>query len=197
MSHEHNHHHQEEEGYGRLIKIIAAAALLAVAVIIEKKTSWATWQYLLIYLIPYLIVGWETLEEAAEGLFHGEALSEDFLMSVATLGALATGFLPGAESQFPEAVFVMLFFQVGEMFEEVAEGRSRKSISHLMDIRPDIAAVERGGEVVSVHPEDVEPGEVIAIRPGEKVPMDAFRSPRPYAWAVMPPVPTRRNPMFQ
>lgn len=173
-NHEHHHHHEEEEGHGRLVKIIAAAVLLAVAVIIEKKTDWATWQYLLMYLIPYLIVGWETLKEAAEGLLHGEALSEDFLMSIATLGALAIGFMPGAETQFPEAVFVMLFFQVGEMFEEVAEGRSRKSISHLMDIRPDSANVERDGELITVHPEDVKPGEIILIRPGEKVPMDGI-----------------------
>ena len=170
----HHHHHEEEEGHGRLIKIIAAAVLLVVAVIIEKKTDWATWQYLLMYLIPYLIVGWDTLKEAAEGLLHGEALSEDFLMSIATLGALAIGFMPGAETQFPEAVFVMLFFQVGEMFEEVAEGRSRKSISHLMDIRPDSANVERDGELLTVHPEEVNPGEIILIKPGEKVPMDGI-----------------------
>ena len=170
----HHHHHEEEEGHGRLIKIIAAAVLLVVAVIIEKKTAWATWQYLLMYLIPYLIVGWDTLKEAAEGLFHGEALSEDFLMSIATLGALAIGFMPGAETQFPEAVFVMLFFQVGEMFEEVAEGRSRKSISHLMDIRPDSANVERDGETLTVHPEEVKTGEIILIKPGEKVPMDGI-----------------------
>jgi len=124
------------------------------------------------YLLPYLVVGWDTLKEAAEGLLHGEALSEDFLMSVATLGALGIGFMPGAESQFPEAVFVMLFFQVGELFEELAEGRSRKSIAHLMDIRPDAAHVERDGELLTVHPEEVKPGEVILIQPGEKVPMD-------------------------
>ena len=119
-------------------------------------------------------MGWETLAEAAEGLFHGEALSEDFLMSIATLGALGIGFMPGAESQFPEAVFVMLFFQVGEMFEEIAEGRSRKSISHLMDIRPDSANVERGGEILTVHPDEVMPGEIILVKPGEKVPMDGI-----------------------
>ena len=170
----HEHHHHEEEGHGRLFIIIAAAVLLVIAVIIEKKTDWATWQYLLLFLVPYLIVGWDTLKEAVEGLVHGEALSEDFLMSIATLGALAIGFMPGAESQFPEAVFVMLFFQVGEMFEEVAEGRSRKSISHLMDIRPDSANVERDGEVITVHPEDVKPGEIILIKPGEKVPMDGI-----------------------
>ena len=169
--HEHHHHH-EEEGHGSIVKIIIAAVLLAAAIIIEKKTDWATWQYLLLFLVPYLIVGWDTLKEAAEGLLHGEALSEDFLMSIATLGALGIGFMPGAETQFPEAVFVMLFFQVGELFEEIAEGRSRKSISHLMDIRPDVANVERNGEILSVHPEDVEVGEIIVIRPGDKVPMD-------------------------
>ena len=172
--HEHHHHHhgEEEEGRIRLIKVIVAAVLLVVAVIIEKKTDWATWQYLLLFLMPYLVVGWDTLREAAEGLFHGEALSEDFLMSIATLGALGIGFMPGAETQFPEAVFVMLFFQVGELFEEVAEGRSRKSISHLMDIRPDSAHVEREGKLETVKPEEVAVGEIILIQPGEKVPMD-------------------------
>ena len=173
--HEHHHHHhgeEEEEGHGRLVKVIAAAVLLAIAVIIEKYTDWATWQYLLLFLVPYLVVGWDTLKEAAEGLAHGEALSEDFLMSVATLGALGIGFMPGAETQFPEAVFVMLFFQVGELFEEVAEGRSRKSIAHLMDLRPDIAHVQSGDTFKDVKPEEVETGAVILVKPGEKVPMD-------------------------
>ena len=172
--HEHHHHHEEEEGHGRLAKIIVATVLLIGAVIIEKYTAWETWQYLLLYLIPYLVVGWDTLKEAAEGLLHGEALSEDFLMSVATVGALGIGFLPGAETQFPEAVFVMLFFQLGEWFEEKAEGNSRKSIAHLMDIRPDSAHVERAGNLVTVKPEEVRVGEIIVIQPGEKVPMDGI-----------------------
>ena len=151
-----------------------ATVLLIGAVIIEKYTAWETWQYLLLYLIPYLVVGWDTLKEAAEGLLHGEALSEDFLMSVATIGALCIGFLPGAETQFPEAVFVMLFFQLGEWFEEKAEGNSRKSIAHLMDIRPDSAHVERAGNLVTVKPEEVRVGEIIVIQPGEKVPMDGI-----------------------
>ena len=151
-----------------------ATVLLIGAVIIEKYTAWETWQYLLLYLIPYLVVGWDTLKEAAEGLLHGEALSEDFLMSVATIGALCIGFLPGAETQFPEAVFVMLFFQLGEWFEEKAEGNSRKSIAHLMDIRPDSAHVERVGNLVTVKPEEVRVGEIIVIQPGEKVPMDGI-----------------------
>ena len=157
-----------------IIKIALATVLLIAAVILEKKTDWPTWAYLLIYLIPYLIVGWETLKEAGEALVHGKALDENFLMSVATIGALAIGFLPGAETQFPEAVFVMLFFQVGELFEGIAEGRSRKSISHLMDIRPDTAHVERNGAVLTVKPETVEKGEIIIIQPGEKVPMDGI-----------------------
>ena len=172
--HEHHHHHHEEEESPRraVIKIAVAAVLLAVAVIVEKHTDWATWQYLLIYLVPYLIVGLDTLKEAAEALGHGEALDENFLMSIATLGALAIGFLPGAETQFPEAVFVMLFFQVGELFEGIAEGRSRKSVAHLMDIRPDTANVERDGVLQSVPCESVAVGETVLIRPGEKVPMD-------------------------
>ena len=157
-----------------IIKITLATLLLAAAVIIEKKTGWATWQYLLLYLVPYLIVGWETLHEAAEALLHGEALDENFLMAVATVGALAIGFLPGAGTQFPEAVFVMLFFQVGELFEGIAEGRSRKSIAHLMDIRPDTAHVERGGEIVTISPEEVAVGEVVLVKPGERVPMDGM-----------------------
>ena len=98
--------------------------------------------------------------------------NEDFLMSVATIGALCIGFLPGAETEFPEAVFVMLFFQVGELFEGYAEGKSRESISHLMDIRPDTANVERDGKVVVVAPEEVKVGETIVVKPGEKIPLD-------------------------
>ena len=174
--HEHEHHHHHEEGGAKesIVKIVLATVLLVAAVIIEKKTDWPVWAYLLIYLIPYLIVGWETLTEAVEALAHGEALDENFLMTVATLGALAIGFLPGAATQFPEAVFVMLFFQVGELFEGIAEGRSRKSIAHLMDIRPDTAHVERAGGLQTVSPEAVLPGETIVIQPGEKVPMDGI-----------------------
>ena len=153
------------------IKIGVAAALLVGAVILEKNTELPKWALLLVYLVPYLVVGWETLKEAAEGLLHGEALSEDFLMSVATLGALGIGFMPGAQTQFPEAVFVMLFFQLGEMFEGIAEGRSRKSIGHLMDIRPDVAHLESEGDK---HPSEIHVGSIIVIRPGEKVPLDGI-----------------------
>ncbi len=146
--------------------------LLAVAVFIEKTCNLPTWQLLLIYLVPYLLIGHETLKEAVEGLAHGDAFNEHFLMAIATIGALCIGFLPGAETQFPEAVFVMLFFQVGELFEGYAEGKSRESIAHLMDIRPDTATVERDGKLVTVSPGQVEVGETIVVSPGEKVPLD-------------------------
>ena len=107
-------HHHEHSLSKQLGLIIATTVLLIIAVVIEHQWQLATWQLLLIYLIPYLLIGHETLHEAAEGIAHGEAFNEHFLMSVATIGALCIGFLPGAETQFPEAVFVMLFFQVGE-----------------------------------------------------------------------------------
>ena len=175
--HEHEHHHHEHgEGglRGKLLLIAATVFLLIGAVIVEHNTSLATWQLLLVYLVPYLLIGHDTLGEALEGIAKGDMFNEDFLMSVATIGALCIGFLPGAETQFPEAVFVMLFFQVGELFEGYAEGRSRESISHLMDIRPDVANVERNGTVESVKPEDVMVGETIVVRPGEKIPLDGI-----------------------
>ena len=162
----------EKENKERLVKIIAAATLLVIAVVVSKVTNLKMWQELLLFLVPYLIVGGETLKEAAEKLLHGELLDEDFLMSVATLGALSIGFIPGAESQFPEAVFVMLFFQVGELFEDMAEDKSRDSITELMDIRPDTASVERDGGIVVVNPAEIAVGETIVIKPGEKVPLD-------------------------
>lgn len=175
--HEHEHHHHEHgEGglRGKLLLIAATVFLLIGAVIVEHNTSLATWQLLLVYLVPYLLIGHDTLGEALEGIAKGDMFNEDFLMSVATIGALCIGFLPGAETQFPEAVFVMLFFQVGELFEGYAEGRSRESISHLMDIRPDVANVDRNGTVESVKPEEVMVGETIVVRPGEKIPLDGI-----------------------
>ena len=175
--HEHHHdheHHHEGSLKGSIIKIAVTVVLLVAAVIIEKKCDLPTWQLLLIYLVPYLIIGFDTLKEAAEGLVHGEAFNEYFLMSIATIGALCIGFLPGAETQFPEAVFVMLFFQVGELFEGYAEGKSRESIAHLMDIRPDVAHVEHNDKLEDISPENVAVGETIVIRPGEKVPLDGI-----------------------
>ena len=171
--HEHEHEHHHEHGLReQLVKIVVTVVLLIAAVLIEKHTALTTWQLLLVYLVPYLLIGFDTLKEAAEGLAHGEAFNEHFLMSVATIGALCIGFLPGAETQFPEAVFVMLFFQIGELFEGYAEGKSRDSIAHLMDIRPDTANVIRDGNTLTVNPETVEVGETIVIRPGERIPLD-------------------------
>ena len=154
--------------------IIVTTVLLVAAVIIEKNFQLATWQLLLVYLVPYLLIGHDTLKEAAEGIAHGDAFNEHFLMSVATIGALCIGFLPGAETEFPEAVFVMLFFQIGELFEGYAEGKSRDSIAHLMNIRPDVAHIETDEGVKDVSPEDVEIGSTIIIRPGERVPLDGI-----------------------
>ena len=176
-SHKHEHHHEEHDLKKQLWLIGITVVLLIGAVLVEKNLSLSTWQLLLVYLIPYLIIGHETLGEAWEGIREGDAFNEHFLMSIATIGALCIGFLPGAETEFPEAVFVMLFFQIGELFEGYAEGKSRESIAHLMDIRPDVAHLEgekegRRGGVEDVTPDEVAVGSVIVIRPGEKVPLD-------------------------
>ena len=189
---EHEHHHHEHSLKKQLSLIVITAILLVIAVLIEKNLSLPMWQLLLVYLVPYLLIGHDTLKEALEGLMHGDIFNEHFLMSVATIGALCIGFLPGAETEFPEAVFVMLFFQVGELFEGYAEGKSRDSIAHLMDIRPDVAHLEETGrqgdrsssarllpegrkkELQDISPEAVEVGSIIVIRPGEKVPLDGI-----------------------
>lgn len=149
-------------------------ALLAGAVILENRLQLTTWQLLLVYLVPYLLVGHDTIKEAAEGIVHGDVFNEHFLMTVATIGALVIGFLPDSPHEFKEAVFVMLFFQVGELFEGYAEGKSRDSIAHLMNIRPDTACVERNGTVLTTSPEDVAVGEIIVVKPGDRVPLDGI-----------------------
>lgn len=171
-SHEHSHCHAHDGLKGKVVLIGATIILLIGAALIEHSMNLTTWQLLLIYLVPYLLIGHDTLKEAAEGIMKGDMFNEDFLMSVATIGALAIGFLPGSDTEFMEAVFVMLFFQIGELFEGYAEGRSRDSISHLMEIKPDVANVERNGNTIQVSPEEVAIGETIVIRPGEKVPLD-------------------------
>ena len=170
----HHHHHEEGSLKSKLYLIGVTIILLIVAVFIEKHYDLATWQLLLVYLIPYLLIGHETLGEAAEGIAKGDMFNEHFLMAIATIGALCIGFFPGSETEFPEAVFVMFFFQVGELFEGYAEGKSRDSISHLMDIRPDVANVIRNGEVESVAPDAVKIGETILIKRGEKIPLDGI-----------------------
>lgn len=156
----------------KLIRIILTAVLLVGAWLVEHFTALPMWQVLLVYLVPYLVISYDVLGEAVEGIMEGDPFDENFLMSIATIGALLIGFLPGAEPQFIEGVFVMLFFQLGELFEHYAEDKARDSISELMDIRPDVANVERNGVVASVSPEEVMIGETVIVKPGEKIPLD-------------------------
>lgn len=145
-----------------LDRIGAAGGLLALAVVAESRLSVPA---ILLFLVPYLTIGWDILWKAVRNIRNGQVFDENFLMAIATVGAFAIG-------EYPEAVFVMLFYQVGELFQSVAVGRSRKSIAELMDIRPDSANVEREGRVETVDPEEVAVGETIVIRPGERVPID-------------------------
>lgn len=156
----------------KLIRIILTAVLLAGAWLVEYFAALPMWQVLLVYLVPYLVISYDVLGEAVEGIMEGDPFDENFLMSIATIGALLIGFLPSAEPQFIEGVFVMLFFQLGELFEHYAEDKARDSISELMDIRPDVANVERNGVVASVSPEEVMIGETVIVKPGEKIPLD-------------------------
>ncbi|MCC6102697.1 MAG: heavy metal translocating P-type ATPase [Olegusella sp.] len=164
---------EEQKDPKKLIRrIIFASILLVACMVAERLLDLPMWERLLMYLVPFLVAGYDVLGEAAEGIMHGDPFDESFLMSVATIGALAIGFLPDSEPEFAEAVFVMLFFQVGEAFETVAEGNSRRSIAKLMDIRPDTANVERAGKVSVVSPTEVAIGEIVVVKPGEKIPMD-------------------------
>ena len=158
----------------KLKKILLSSFFLIMAVLIQNKFQLPLWLNLLIFLVPYLIAGGDVLKEALENIIHKEFFDEDFLMTIATLGALLIGFLPNAEPQFAEAVFVMLFFQVGELFEEIAEGNSEKSIKNLMKIRPDYANIEKKGKLIKINPDKVKVNDTIIIKPGEKVPMDGI-----------------------
>ncbi|WP_195985983.1 heavy metal translocating P-type ATPase [Clostridium sp. D33t1_170424_F3] len=144
-----------------LIRIIASAVLLAAAYLIPS----AGIARLLLFLIPYAMIGWDVLWRAVRNIAHGQVFDENFLMAIATVGAFCLG-------DYPEGVAVMLFYQVGELFQSYAVGRSRQSISALMDIRPDYANVERNGRLEQVDPEDVEVGDTIVIKAGEKIPLD-------------------------
>lgn len=174
--HEHHHHHSSSTR-GRLVWILSSALLLAMAVAADHIATLQMWQRLLLYLPAYLLIGFPTLKEAAEGLAHGDAFNEHFLMSIATIGALSIGFLPGGDEAFAEAVAVMLLFQVGEWAEGYAEGQSRRSIAHLVEMRPDIAHLATDGKgnslsTTDVAPETVKVGQTIVVRPGEKFPLD-------------------------
>ena len=148
-----------------ILKLLAGAVLLAAAEIITKSAELPVWAEIAIFAVPYLIVGGEVVLRAVKNIFRGEVFDENFLMSVATIGAFVLG-------EYLEAVAVMLFYGIGELLNDAAVDRSRESISELMDIRPDHAWAERGGELVRVAPEDVAVGEVIVIKVGERVPLD-------------------------
>lgn len=178
--HEHSHEAEcceceEEEELdlrSQIIKIAIATALLIAAAIVDHAMQLPMWATLLLYLVPYLTAGYGVLRESAERIAEGDIFNEDTLMSIATLGALAIGFLPGGEPEFAEAVFVMLFFLVGETFEEYAEGRSRESIGHLMDLKPAEAHLLTADGEKDVTPETLQAGDKVIVRPGEKIPAD-------------------------
>ena len=144
-----------------LIRILVSLALLIVAALLPLQG----WARLAVFLVPYALIGWDVLWEAVTSLFRGQMLDENFLMGIATVGALFVG-------EYAEAVAVMLFYQVGELFQSYAVGKSRKSIAALMDIRPDYANMERDGELIQVDPDEVQVGDEIVIKAGEKVPLD-------------------------
>ena len=148
-----------------LTRIAVSAVLFGAAEGLTRAVSLPGWAVLTVFLVPYLVIGWDILWRAARNIAHGQVFDENFLMALATLGALAIG-------EYPESVFVMLFYQVGEFFQSWAVGRSRQSIAALMDIRPDYANLEENGSTRRVDPEDVTVGETIVIRPGERVPLD-------------------------
>lgn len=144
-----------------LVRILTAAALLAAAMLLPLEGL----PGLAVFLIPYAVIGWDVLWRAARNIAHGQVFDENFLMALATVGAFCTG-------EYPEGAAVMLFYQIGELFQSYAVGRSRKSIASLMDIRPDYANVERGGELVRIDPTEAAVGDTIVIKPGERIPLD-------------------------
>ena len=150
-----------------LIRIIVSAVLLAGIMIITKLVEINKWIQLALYLVPYLIIGYDILKKAVKGIFKGQIFDENFLMAVATVGAVALG-------ECSEGAAVMLFYQIGELFQSVAVGKSRKNITSLMDIRPDYANVELNGKLEKIDPDDVEIGTEIVVNPGEKVPIDGI-----------------------
>lgn len=146
-----------------LIRIIASGVLLVIAALLPLKGIFR----LVAFIVPYAVIGWDVLWKAVRNISHGQVFDENFLMAIATVGAFATG-------EYPEAAAVMLFYQIGELFQSYAVGRSRKSIASLMDIRPDYANIERDGQLVQVDPEEIEIGDTIVIKAGEKIPLDGI-----------------------
>lgn len=156
-----------------LYRILLATLVFIVVFIIVKVSRANLVLQALLYAIPFLMAGYDVLKKAVLKISQGKVFSEHFLMSLATLGAFALSFMTG-ESEFAEAVFVMIFYQVGEFFEHIAEGSSEKSISELLNLRPDLVHLEVDGNISDVEPKDVQEGQVIVIRPGEKVAIDGI-----------------------
>ena len=149
-----------------LMRIIVSAVLLIIVIVLEKTTAWPAWTYRVLVLVPYFIIGHDVLRKALLGIKNRQVFDENFLMATATVGAMILG-------ETTEGVAVMLFYQIGELFQQLAVGRSRRSISALMDIRPDYANIEQpDGTLEQVDPDDVETGTVIVVQPGERIPID-------------------------
>ena len=151
-----------------LVRIAVSAVLLIAAVLVPYQGLWR----FALFLPAYFVIGWDVLWRAVRNIAHGQVFDENFLMALATVGAFCTGFF--GQGEYPEAVFVMLFYQVGELFQSYAVGKSRKSIASLMDIRPDYANVERDGKLLQVDPEEVAVGDTITVKAGEKIPLDGL-----------------------
>lgn len=146
-----------------LARIIASGILLIIAWLLPVKGIWE----LLVFIVPYAVIGWDVLWKAIRNISHGQVFDENFLMAIATVGAFGTG-------EYPEAAAVMLFYQIGELFQSCAVGKSRKSIASLMDIRPDYANIEKDGQLVQVDPEEIKIGDIIVVKAGEKIPLDGI-----------------------
>ena len=168
----HSEHHHDDSPKQTILRLVLSAILLFCAIFTANTISLPLWAQLLLYLPAYFMAGYDVLFDAVASLVRGQIFGETLLMCIATVGALTMGFIPGGEAQFTEAVFVMIFFKLGEMLEQLAGAKSRRAIESLMDIRPDFANVERGGETLCVSPETVDIGEIILVRPGERIPLD-------------------------
>src|SRR5574344_198631 len=163
-----------EEKKEKIIQIVLAVFTFLLSIIIDKVTNFSILITFVFYLLPYIIVSYDSVKEAIHGIKEGNIFNENVLMLVASIGAMLIGFLPDSKPEFTEAIFVMLFFQVGELFEIIAEGKSEKSIKSLMEIRPDYANVVMGNEIKVISPSEVKIDDVILIKPGEKVPLDGI-----------------------
>lgn len=172
-----------EEKNEKILQIILGAFTFIIAYLIDRLTNLSTLTMFFIYLIPYAIVAYDSFKEAFEEIKEGEFFDESVLMIIATMGAMLIGFMPNTKPMFSEGIFVMLFFQVGELFEIIAEGKSEKSIKSLMNIRPDYANIEIGenetsnkttGKTKKISPDTIKIGDIIVVKPGEKVPLDGI-----------------------